>query len=66
MLAAIAEVVLESHLQRAADCASLKEAEPYAAAIDGTDGTSWHLPLEALSSSSLEPHAPGDLGREGC
>lgn len=29
-----------------------------AAAIDGTDGVSWHLPLPALSPGSLEP-APG-------
>ncbi|KAK9789005.1 hypothetical protein WJX73_000362 [Symbiochloris irregularis] len=42
------------------DCASLPEAAPYAAAIDGTDGSSWHLPLDRLSSTSLEPHAPGD------
>lgn len=42
-----------------ADCAPTKESEPYAAAIDGTDGNSWHLPLEPLSATSLEPHAPG-------
>lgn len=26
-----------------------------AAAIDGTDGVSWHLPLPALRADSLEP-----------
>ena len=34
-----------------------------AAAIDGTDGRSWHLPLPPLTSTSLEPHAPGAHGR---
>lgn len=34
-----------------------------AAAIDGRDGRSWHLPLPPLTSTSLEPHAPGAHGR---
>lgn len=32
-----------------------------AAAIDGTDGRAWHLPLPPLTRTSLEPHAPGVL-----
>ena len=36
------------------------EGEPVAAAIDGRDGKSWHLPLPPLSATSLEPHAPGE------
>ncbi len=39
---------------------AVPEAAPFAAAIDGRDGKSWHLPLEPLSSSSLEAHSPGE------
>lgn len=38
----------------------MPEAAPFAAAIDGTDGRSWRLPLEPLSASSLEAHSQGD------
>ncbi|KAL4421036.1 hypothetical protein ABPG77_007511 [Micractinium sp. CCAP 211/92] len=41
-------------------CVAVPEAAPFAAAIDGRDGKSWHLPLEPLSSSSLEAHSPGE------
>jgi len=42
-------------------CASHPDGEEAAAAIDGTDGKSWHLPLSPLSaSSSPEPYAVGD------
>ena len=41
-------------------CASVPEADPVAAAIDGRDGRSWRLPLAPLSATSLEPHSPGD------
>lgn len=44
-----------------AGCVSIPEAEELAAAIDGTDGRSWHLPLPPLTRTSLEPHAPGAL-----
>ena len=40
-----------------AGCAFLPEAEEFSAAIDGTDGRSWHLPLEPLTSSSLEAYS---------
>jgi hypothetical protein len=37
------------------------EAAAYAAAIDGTDGRSWHLPLPPLTATSLpQAHAPGE------
>ncbi len=42
-----------------AGCVSIPEAAEYAAALDGTDGKGWHLPLYPLSSKSLECHAPG-------
>lgn len=42
-----------------AGCVSLPEAEEVAAALDGSDGKSWHLPLYPLTTSSLECHAPG-------
>ncbi|GAB4823293.1 hypothetical protein N2152v2_010339 [Parachlorella kessleri] len=41
-------------------CAMSPEGEPVAAAIDGQDGKSWHLPLPPLTATSLEPHAPGE------
>lgn len=41
-------------------CVSVPEAAAIAAAIDGTDATSWRLPLPPLSATSLEPYAPGD------
>lgn len=41
-------------------CVMTAEGEPVAAAIDGLDGKSWHLPLPPLSASSLEPHSPGE------
>eukprot|EP00891_Asterochloris_glomerata_P004643 jgi/Astpho2/4643/e_gw1.00067.117.1_t len=41
-------------------CVSVPQAAEAAAAIDGTDGHSWHLPLPHLSSTSLEPHSPGE------
>lgn len=38
-----------------------EEGEPLAAALDGTDGVHWRLPLPPLSASSLpEPYCPGD------
>lgn len=42
-------------------CVSLPEAEEVAAALDGSDGKSWHLPLYPLTTSSLECHAPGEV-----
>eukprot|EP00951_Prasinocladus_malaysianus_P018280 scaffold145437_cov33-Prasinocladus_malaysianus.AAC.1 len=41
-------------------CASHPDGEAAAAAIDGTDGKSWHLPLAPLDASSLEPYSPGE------
>lgn len=41
-------------------CVSTPESKEFAAAIDGTDGKSWKLPLQPLSSTSLEPHSPGE------
>ena len=41
-------------------CVSIPEAEEAAAALDGSDDHSWHLPLSPLSSTSLECHAPGE------
>ncbi|PSC72974.1 glutathione S-transferase [Micractinium conductrix] len=41
-------------------CVSVPEAAPFAAAIDGSDGRSWRLPLEPLSATSLEAHSPGE------
>lgn len=41
-------------------CVSTPEAEKFAAAIDGTDGVSWKLPLPPLNSTSLEPHSSGE------
>lgn len=42
-------------------CVSVPEAAAYAAAINGTDGRSWHLPLPPLTSTSLPTaHAPGE------
>ena len=43
-----------------AGCVSIPEAEEAAAALDGSDDHSWHLPLSPLSSTSLECHAPGE------
>lgn len=39
---------------------AVPEAAPFAAAIDGRDGKSWHLPLEPLSATSLEAHSQGE------
>jgi len=36
------------------------DGEPVAAALSGSDGASWRLPLAPLSATSLEPYAPGD------
>ena len=33
-----------------------------AAAIDGTDDSSWFLPLSPLTATSLEPYTPGEDG----
>ncbi len=41
-------------------CISTPESLPYAAAIDGTNGKSWNLPLEPLTETSLEPYCPGE------
>ncbi|GLC43420.1 hypothetical protein PLESTB_001555600 [Pleodorina starrii] len=42
-------------------CAMHADGEPVAAAIDGTDGTAWRLPLPPLSATSLpEPYSPGE------
>jgi glutathione S-transferase len=41
-------------------CVSTPESLPFAAAIDGTDGESWHLPLSPLTPTSLEPFCPGE------
>lgn len=41
-------------------CVSTPEGVPVAAAIDGTDGRSWHLPLPPLTGTSLEPFSPGE------
>ncbi|KAI3436264.1 hypothetical protein D9Q98_002317 [Chlorella vulgaris] len=42
-------------------CVSVPEAAAFAAAIDGTDGKSWHLPLPPLTATSLPTmHAPGE------
>ena len=35
-------------------------AKPFAEKIDGTSNGSWNLPLEPLSSTSLEPYSLGD------
>ena len=42
-----------------AGCVSVKDARPLADAIDGYDGTSWHLPLPPLNATSLESYSPG-------
>lgn len=35
--------------------------EPFAAAIDGQDGKSWHLPLPPLTATSTpEAYSPGE------
>lgn len=47
-------------LHLCAGCVSIPEAEEAAAALDGSDDHSWHLPLSPLSSTSLECHAPGE------
>ena len=40
-----------------AGCALVQEGVPVAAAVDGTDGSSWRLPLPPLSATSLpEPY----------
>jgi glutathione S-transferase len=41
-------------------CVSSPEAEPFAAAIDGSDANSWRLPLSNLSTTSLEAYSPGN------
>ncbi|KAL4535030.1 hypothetical protein Ndes2437B_g05782 [Nannochloris sp. 'desiccata'] len=41
-------------------CISTPESLPFAAAIDGTDGKNWHLPLPPLTATSLEPFCPGE------
>jgi glutathione S-transferase len=41
-------------------CISTPESLPFAAAIDGTDGKSWHLPLPPLTATSFEPFWPGE------
>ncbi len=42
-------------------CAMHPEGMPVAAALDGSDGASWRLPLPPLSATSLpEPYSPGD------
>ena len=41
-------------------CLFSPNAKVGAGAVDGTDGKSWHLPLESLSSTSTEPHSLGD------
>lgn len=41
-------------------CISVPEAASISAAIDGTDGTSWTLPLSPLTSTSVEPYGPGE------
>lgn len=40
-------------------CISVPGSEAAAAAIDGTDGKSWHLPLSGLSTTGIEPFSPG-------
>ena len=43
-------------------CASVPGSEELAAAIDGTDGKSWNLPLSPLSSASIpEAFSPGKI-----
>ena len=49
-----------------AGCTFLPEAEEYAAAIDGTDGRSWYLPLEPLTSTSLEAYSLGACEQQPC
>ena len=41
-------------------CISTPESVPFAAAIDGTDGESWHLPLSPITATSLEPLCTGE------
>lgn len=41
-------------------CVSTPEAAPMAAAIDGSDGTAWTLPLPPLNGTSLEAYSPGE------
>lgn len=41
-------------------CESVPAAKAMSDAIDGDDRVAWHLPLPPLTSSSLEPHSPGD------
>lgn len=41
-------------------CASTPEAKEFQEKIDGLDGKSWSLPLEPITSSSLEPLSAGD------
>ncbi|KAG2493053.1 hypothetical protein HYH03_008716 [Edaphochlamys debaryana] len=42
-------------------CAMTAEGEPVAAALDGTDGVHWRLPLEPLTATSFpEPYSRGD------
>lgn len=44
----------------AAGCAPAAGSEALAAAIDGTDGEQWSLPLSPLSASSIpEAYSPG-------
>jgi glutathione S-transferase len=41
-------------------CAMTPEGEKLASKIDGTDGSSWTLPLEPITKQSLEPLSTGD------
>mmetsp|Transcript_5968 Transcript_5968/g.15363 ORF Transcript_5968/g.15363 Transcript_5968/m.15363 type:complete len:531 (+) Transcript_5968:148-1740(+) len=41
-------------------CAPHPDGAKAAAAIDGTDGESWHLPLAPLRTDSFEPYSPGE------
>lgn len=42
-----------------AECSFEAAAKPFTAAIDGTDGFSWHLPLAPLAASTTEAYSPG-------
>lgn len=42
-------------------CYSTPEGELFAAALDGQDGASWHLPLPPLNATSTpEAYSPGE------
>ena len=38
----------------------MEEGKGSSTAIDGRDGKSWHLPLEPITATSLEPYSPGE------